>query len=96
MGKQYEKIRKSRVPKLGSFSGRKAGITAELVLSVALDSDCKVKAIRVVKSLSPRIDETRIEATRSWRFEPLEENPNTALDVFQLHLLYRALCSPEP
>lgn len=74
---------------------RKAGITGEMVLSIALDRGGKVKEIHLAKSLSPHLDEAAVRTARKWKFKLIDGNPRDVPEDFQIHIFYRATCHPQ-
>ena len=74
---------------------RKAGVSGKMVLSVALDTEGRVKEIHVVKSLSPHLDEVAIKTVRTWKFKLIDGNPADPPNDFQVQITYRASCAPE-
>ena len=73
---------------------RKAGIAGVIILSIAVAPDGRVKNARVVKSLSPRLDEAALETVRRWRFKLIKGGPDALPDDFELPITYRATCNP--
>jgi TonB family protein len=74
---------------------RKAGITGEMVLSIALDDGGKVKEIHLVKSLSPHLDDAAVKTVRTWKFKLIDGNSHDVPEGFQVRILYRATCHPQ-
>jgi TonB family protein len=77
------------------FDGdRKAGIVGTMILSVTVMPDGKVKNVRIIKSLSPRLDEAALKTIKQWRFKLIKGSPDGLPDDFELPLTYSATCSP--
>ena len=74
---------------------RIAGITGEMILSIALDDGGKVKEIHLVKSLSPHLDEAAVKTVRTWKFKLIDGHPRDVPEDFQIHIFYRATCRPQ-
>jgi TonB family protein len=72
----------------------KAGVSGKSVLSVALDAQGAVKEIRVVKSLSPQLDEAALKAVRTWKFKLIDGNPDDRPKDYQVEIIFRATCTP--
>jgi TonB family protein len=51
-------------------SARRAKITVQVVLSVAINATGVVDAVQVVKPLEPSLDQNAVEAINKWRFTP--------------------------
>jgi TonB family protein len=71
---------------------RKAGIVGTMILSVTVMPDGKVKNVRIIKSLSPRLDEAALKAIKQWRFKLIKGSPDGLPDDFELPLTYSATC----
>jgi|SRR5271154_242920 len=74
---------------------RKAGVSGKMVLSVALDTEGRVKEIHVVKSLSAHLDEAAIKTVRTWKFKLMDGNLGDQSNDFQVDIFYRASCTPQ-
>jgi TonB family protein len=74
---------------------RKAGVAGEMVLSVTLNAEGKVTSVRVVKSLSPHLDNAAINTVRTLRFELQAGSPDSLPDDFPLHIFFRPTCHME-
>jgi len=74
---------------------RKAGVAGEMVLSIRVNAEGKVINVRVVKSLSPHLDDAAVETVRTWRFKPKAGNPDSLPDDFPLHVLFQPMCHME-
>jgi TonB family protein len=64
----------------------KSDVSGKMVLSVALDGGGRVKEIHVVKSLSPHLDETAVEAVRTWKFKLIKGNPGDPPNDFRVEI----------
>lgn len=53
-----------------SEAARRAKITGQLELAVALNADGKIDGIKVVHSLEPGLDANAVAAVRKWQFTP--------------------------
>jgi len=73
------------------IADRKAGVVGTIAMSVALDSDGKVKDISILKSLSPHLDESAIQAVHAWRFKIQDQNVDLDQDL-RLEITYKAMC----
>jgi TonB family protein len=51
-------------------SARRAKITGQVVLAVAINATGVVDRVRVVKPLEPGLDQNAVEAINKWRFTP--------------------------
>jgi TonB family protein len=74
---------------------RKAGVTGVMVLSVTVNAKGKVTSVRVVKSLSPHLDNAAVNWVRALRFKLLTGNPDSLPDDFPLHIVFRPTCHME-
>jgi TonB family protein len=72
---------------------RKAGIAGELVLSITVDAGGKVTKVRLVKSLSPHLDNAAVDTVRTWRFKLTAGDPDSLPDDFPVQFFFRPLCS---
>ena len=72
----------------------KDGETGEMILSLTVNARGQVKKVRVVKSLSPRLDKVAMKTFRKWTFKLRDGNSHSLPDDFQLHVFYKAMCSP--
>jgi len=73
---------------------RKAGVAGTMVLSITLDTEGNVKDIRVVNSLSPRLDKSAMDTVRTWKFKFVNRQPDTPLADLLLDLMFRPTCDP--
>jgi len=73
---------------------RKAGVAGKLILALTIDSQGAVTKIRVVHSLSPRLDAIAIETVRTWRFNAAASKPGTLPGEFPISILYTPDCYP--
>ncbi|MFZ0879378.1 MAG: energy transducer TonB [Candidatus Acidiferrales bacterium] len=73
----------------------RAGIAGEMILSLSLNTQGKVKKIRVVQSVSPDLDKAAARTVRAWRYKPRDGYPNPLPGVFQLHIFYMTMCNTE-
>ncbi len=74
---------------------RKAGIAGEMILSLTVNAKGDVTNVRVVKSLSPHLDEAAVDTARAWKYKIIKGNPESLPDDFQIHIFYRATCLPQ-
>jgi TonB family protein len=74
---------------------RKAGVAGEMILSVTVNAEGKVASVRVVKSLSPHLDNAATDSVRTLKFKLKAGNPDSLPDDFPLHILFRPTCSME-
>jgi TonB family protein len=74
---------------------RTAGIAGEMILSVTVNAEGKVASVRVVKSLSSRLDNVATDSVRTLKFKLKAGNPGSLPDDFPLHILFRPTCSVE-
>lgn len=75
---------------------RKAGIEGDMVLSLKLDDDGKVKEIHALKSLSPHLDEAAMETVRGWRIKLAKDTGDDARhDFLRVTFNYRGDCAPQ-
>ncbi len=72
---------------------RKAGIAGEMVLSLSFDDQGKLKDIRVVKSLSPHLDEQALKTVRAWTFHLKDPGVRDARKDLRLKFTYEGYCS---
>ena len=71
---------------------RKAGVAGELVLAVIVNRQGEVTRVRVVKSLSPDIDNVVEHTVRTWKYKVMKGNPDDLPSEFTLHLQYQPIC----
>ena len=63
-------------------AGRKAKLNGFVILSFIVTPEGKTKDIRVVKSLSPGLDQKSIEAVSEWKFAPAtKEGKPVAIEI---------------
>ena len=72
---------------------RKAGVAGEMILSLTVNAEGKVASVRVVKSLSPHLDNAAIDSVRTLKFKLQSGNPDSLPDDFPLRILYQPTCS---
>jgi len=86
----------SRMSRLPPYFGeeRKNGIAGEMRLAITVSAKGKVTKIRVVNSLSPRLDKAAVTTVRKWRFSLARGNAGLLPDEFELPITYRAMCDP--
>lgn len=71
---------------------RKAGVAGEMVLGVTLDASAGLTGIKVLKSLSPRLDQGAMDTVRQWKFKWVDENHTSPSQVLELTLWFHARC----
>ena len=72
---------------------RKAGVAGEMILSLTVNAEGKVTSVRVVKSLSPHLDNAAVDSVRTLKFKLQSGNPDSLPDEFPLRILYQPTCS---
>jgi TonB family protein len=75
---------------------RKAGVAGKMVLSITVDAEGKVTKVRIIKSLSPRLDDATVATVRTWRFQLKAGNPGSLPDDFQLQFIFQPMCGLKP
>jgi len=73
--------------------GRKAGVAGEMILSLTVNAEGKVASVRVVKSLSPHLDNAAVDSVRTLKFKLQSGNPDSLPDDFPLRILFQPACS---
>jgi TonB family protein len=63
-----------------------------MVLSIAVDAKGRVTNVRVVKSLSPHLDNAAADTVRTWRFKLKAGNLDSLPDDFPVHFFFRPMC----
>lgn len=74
---------------------RKAGIAGEMILMLTINRKGKVTKVRVVKSLSPRLDKGAARTMREWKFKLNDGSPAGLPYEFQVRILYIPSCYPK-
>ena len=74
---------------------RKTGVAGEMILSITADADGRVKKVRVVKSLSPKLDKVTVKSARKWKFKLIKGNANSGPGEFEFPVTFRAVCDPD-
>ena len=64
---------------------RESGVAGEMGLSITVNAAGRVTNVRVIKSLSPQIDNAAIKAVRTWRLKLKDGSPSRLPDDFSLH-----------
>ena len=72
---------------------RKAGVAGEMILSLTVNAEGKVASVRVVKSLSPHLDNAAVDSVRTLKFKLQSGNPDSLPDDFPLRILFQPACS---
>lgn len=76
-----------------SAEDRKAGVAGEMILSLTVNAQGKVASVRVVKSLSPHLDNAAVDSVRTLKFKLHSGNPDSLPDDFPLRILFQPTCS---
>ena len=66
-----------------------------MILSITADADGRVKKVRVVKSLSPKLDKVTVKSARKWKFKLIKGNANSGPGEFEFPVTFRAVCDPD-
>ena len=74
---------------------RKTGVAGEMILSITVNADGRVKKVRVVKSLSPELDKATVKSARRWKFKLMKGNKNSSPGDFELPITFTAYCNPD-
>ena len=72
---------------------RKAGVAGEMILSLTVNAEGKVASVRVVKSLSPHLDNAAVDSVRTLKFKLQSGKPDSLPDDFPLRILFQPTCS---
>jgi TonB family protein len=75
---------------------RRAGVAGEMALSLTVDAEGKVTKVRVIKPLSPRLDDATVATVRTWRFKLKAGNPGSLPDDFRLQFIFQPMCGIKP
>jgi TonB family protein len=76
-----------------SAEDRKAGVAGEMILSLTVNAEGKVASVRVVKSLSPDLDNAAVDSVRTLKFKLQSGNLDSLPDDFPLRILFQPTCS---
>lgn len=70
-------------------AARKAKVQGSVLLSALIGVDGRVQDVSVVRSLRPDLDESSIDAVRSWRFQPATRNGTPVPFQVQIETSFR-------
>jgi TonB family protein len=74
---------------------RIAGVAGTMILAVSVDANGHVIKIRVVNSLSPKLDKAAVGTVRKWKFKLVDGKEGDFPDSFQVPIEYKSLCDPQ-